>query len=62
MIVVVNAARSSWQAGEYGLWVGGGSTFKQVYCSQVGGAVGGAAVTHRGSSGLQGGAVRVALV
>lgn len=35
VIVVVNAARKSWQGGEYGLWVGGGGTFKQVYCSQV---------------------------
>lgn len=35
MIVVVNAARNSWQDGSYGLWVGGGSSFKQVYCSQV---------------------------
>lgn len=35
VIVVVNAARHSWQAGDYGLWVGGGGSFKQVYCSQV---------------------------
>lgn len=35
VIVVVNAARNSWQDGSYGLWVGGGGTFKQVYCSQV---------------------------
>lgn len=39
VIVVVNAARSYWQDGEYGLWVGGGGSFKQVYCSQVGGVV-----------------------
>lgn len=35
VIIVVNAARRSWQAGEYGLWVGGDGSFKQVYCSQV---------------------------
>jgi hypothetical protein len=35
VIVVVNAARGNWQGGEYGLWVGGGGSFKQVYCSQV---------------------------
>jgi hypothetical protein len=36
VIVVVNAARGYWQDGQYGLWVGGGGSFKQVYCSQVG--------------------------
>lgn len=35
MVVVVNAARKSWQDGSYGVWVGGGGSFKQVYCSQV---------------------------
>lgn len=35
VIVVVNAGRKFWQDGEYGLWVGGGGAFKQVYCSQV---------------------------
>lgn len=35
VIVVVNAGRKSWQDGEYGLWVAGGGSFKQVYCSQV---------------------------
>eukprot|EP00887_Chlorella_sp_A99_P003655 scaffold7.g3655.t1 len=34
VIVVVNAARHSWQSGEYGMWVGGGGAFEQVYCSQ----------------------------
>lgn len=34
VIVVVNAARGSWQGGEYGLWVGGEGSFKQIYCSQ----------------------------
>ena len=36
VIVVVNAARKSWQGGEYGVWVGSGGSFKQMYCSQVG--------------------------
>jgi hypothetical protein len=36
VVVVVNAARKSWQGGDYGLWVGGGGSFKQIYCSQVG--------------------------
>jgi hypothetical protein len=35
VIVVVNAARGYWQDGNYSLWVGGGGSFKQVYCSQV---------------------------
>jgi len=36
VIVVVNAARRSWQDGEYGIWTGGGGgSFKQIYCSQV---------------------------
>jgi hypothetical protein len=35
VIVVVNAARGYWQDGNYGLWVGGGGSFKQIYCSQV---------------------------
>ncbi|KAI3423988.1 hypothetical protein D9Q98_009821 [Chlorella vulgaris] len=34
VVVVVNAARKSWQGGDYGLWVGGGGSFKQIYCSQ----------------------------
>jgi hypothetical protein len=38
VIVVVNAARGNWQGGEYGLWVGGGGSFKQIYCSQVTGS------------------------
>lgn len=34
VIVVVNAARGYWQDGNYGLWVGGGGSFQQIYCSQ----------------------------
>lgn len=35
MLVVVNAARGSWQAGEYGISVGAaqGGSYEQVYCS-----------------------------
>ena len=32
VVTVVNASRSSWQEGQYGVWVDGGS-FRQVYCS-----------------------------
>ena len=34
-VTVINLGQSSWQAGEYGCWVGGGS-FKEVFSSQVG--------------------------
>lgn len=35
IIVIVNAARGFWQESNYGVWVGGGGTFEQIYCSQV---------------------------
>ena len=35
IVTVINAGQSSWQGGEYGCWVGGGS-FKEVFSSQVG--------------------------
>lgn len=34
LVTVINAGQSSWQEGEYGCWVGGG-TFKEVFSSQV---------------------------
>jgi hypothetical protein len=35
ILVIVNAARGFWQKGEYGMWVGGGTAFEQIYSSQV---------------------------
>ena len=35
IVTVINAGQSSWQGGEYGCWVGGGS-FREVFSSQVG--------------------------
>eukprot|EP00878_Enallax_costatus_P013457 GHUV01014072.1.p1 GENE.GHUV01014072.1~~GHUV01014072.1.p1 ORF type:complete len:359 (+),score=43.42 GHUV01014072.1:1072-2148(+) len=34
IIVIVNAARGFWQESNYGVWVGGGGDFEQIYCSQ----------------------------
>ena len=34
IVTVINAGQSSWQGGEYGAWVGGGS-FQEVFSSQV---------------------------
>ena len=34
LVTVINAGQSSWQGGEYGCWVGGG-TFNEVFSSQV---------------------------
>jgi bifunctional N-acetylglucosamine-1-phosphate-uridyltransferase/glucosamine-1-phosphate-acetyltransferase GlmU-like protein len=36
VVVVVNAGRNSWQACEYGVWVGGSGVMEEVYSSQVG--------------------------
>jgi hypothetical protein len=34
IVTVINAGQSSWQGGEYGAWVGGGS-FQEIFSSQV---------------------------
>ena len=34
MLVVVNCGRGHWQKTEYGVWVGSGGGFEEVFCSQ----------------------------
>jgi hypothetical protein len=58
VVVVVNAGRHSWQAGEYGMWVGSTGVLQQIYSSQVGafgGALGGGRGTGGGLRGRPGG-------
>jgi hypothetical protein len=35
IVVIVNAGQQYWQRNEYGVWVGGGGTFNEIFCSQV---------------------------
>jgi hypothetical protein len=35
IVVIVNAGQQYWQRNEYGVWVGGGGTFSEIFCSQV---------------------------
>ena len=49
VVTVINAGQSSWQEGEYGCWVGGGS-FREVFSSQVGHRC--RCMVHRGCSAL----------